>query len=67
MFRMRTTYELEDWEWRLIIRMRQLIREQFRGLIHVDLSGRAIVALVNTHVEHLEPAAVAVVSNGAKV
>lgn len=56
----RKTYELDDWEWRLILRCRQLIRDKVFGLAVVDLVARAIVEKVNTRTERLDvPADVA--------
>lgn len=51
---MRRSYELEDWEWRLIVRCRQMIRDKIFGLVVIDLLLRAIVEKVNTHAERLD-------------
>lgn len=64
----RKTYELEDWEWRLILRIRQMIRDKVFGLAVVDLVARAIVEKVNTRHEQLDvPADVALTTVAGQV
>lgn len=50
----RNTYGLDDWEWRLILRMRQMARDKVFGLAVIDLVARTIVEKINTHQERLD-------------
>ena len=64
----RKTYELDDWEWRLILRIRQMIRDKVFGLAVIDLVARAIIEKVNTHHERLDvPPDVALTSGSSRV